>query len=217
MKRSISVLIAVVMTAGVLLISAAPASALSSYENDFVSRHNSIRAANGRKALIVYGDLVDVARRHSARMASEGRIWHNPNLTSEVKNWQVVGENVGMGPTVPDLMDAFMNSPSHRSNILDSEYNQFGVGVVVGDGTIYVTVVFALRSGGSTTTTKTTTTTTTKPKSTTSKPRTTTTKPRTTTSQPAASAPVAPAPIPVPVAPPVRTVSMLQRMIQLDS
>lgn len=219
MKRSIAVFVAVCMTAGVMLVTAAPASALSSHESDFVSRHNSIRAANGRASLAVYGDLVDVARRHSSRMASEGRIWHNPNLTSEVKNWQVVGENVGMGPSVPDLMDAFMNSPGHRANILDRDYNQFGVGVVVKDGTIYVTVVFAKRSGssGTTTTTKKTTTTTT-----TSKPRATTTKPRTTTTKPAAKpaaaagSPVAPAPVPVPVAPPVRTVDMLQRMIQMD-
>ncbi|HVL91372.1 MAG TPA: CAP domain-containing protein [Actinomycetota bacterium] len=224
MKRSIAVFVAVCMTAGVLFVTASPAAALSSYENDFASRHNSIRASHGRKALAVYGDLVDIARRHSGRMASEGRIWHNPNLTSEVKNWQVVGENVGMGPSVPDLMDAFMNSPGHRANILDGEYNQFGVGVVVKDGTIYVTVVFALRSSssGSTTAKKPSSTTTSK-SSTISKPRSTATSPRSTTTKPAskpaaaASAPVAPAPVAVPVAPPVRTVDMLVRMIRMDS
>lgn len=217
MKRSITVLVAVCMTAGVLFVTAAPAMALSSTESDFVSRHNSIRASHGRRALTVYGDLVDVARRHSARMASEGRIWHNPNLTSDVKNWQVVGENVGMGPSVADLMDAFMNSPGHRSNILDGEYNQFGVGVVVNQGTIYVTVVFALRSGGSSSgSTSKPTSTTTKPKSTSTRPKATS-KPRTTTSKPAAAAAAPVAPAPIPVAPPVRTVSMLQRMIQLDS
>lgn len=215
MKRSTSVLAAACLTAGMMLVSSAPASALSSTESDFVSRHNSIRAANGRSSLAVYSDLVDVARRHSARMAAAESIWHNPNLSSEVKNWRIVGENVGMGPSVSDLMDAFMNSPSHRSNILDSEYNQFGVGVVVNNGTIYVTVVFALRSGS------TPKTTTTKPRTTTrQRTTTTTTKPRTTTSRPAvkpaAAAPVTPV-APVPAAPPVRTVDMLERMLELDS
>lgn len=213
MKRSTAVLIAGCITAG-MVFAASPASALSSSESEFVSRHNSIRAANGRGSLAVYSDLVEVARRHSARMAAAEDIWHNPNLTSEVKNWRIVGENVGMGPSVSDLMDAFMNSPTHRANILDPDYNQFGIGVVVSNGTIYVTVVFALRSGSTprTTTTKPRTTTTKAPSTSTSRPRATTA-----TAKPAApAAPVTPA-APPPPPPPVRTVDMLERMLELDA
>lgn len=187
----------------------APAQA-SSEESDFVASHNSNRASNGRRALSAQSDLTSVARRHSARMAAEGSIWHNPNLTREVSNWQVIGENVGMGPDVDTLMNAFMNSTTHRNNILDPDYNQIGVGVVVSDGTIYVTVVFAKRStSGSVSRPRTATTTTT------TQPRTTRTRQRSATPRaqaPAPAEPAAAAPKPAPPAPPIRTVTMLVQL-----
>src|SRR5204862_1717148 len=53
------------------------------------------------------------------------------------------GENVGVGPNVDSLEDAFMNSPEHRANILDSDYTEIGIGTAVGkDGRLYVTQDF---------------------------------------------------------------------------
>ena len=119
----------------------------TSDEAGFVSRINEERAARGIRTLTVRGDLVEIARRHSARMAADGTIYHNKNLGNEVSgNWYALGENVGMGPTVESLHEAFMASAPHRRNILDRDYNQIGVGVVIKDDTIYVTEVFAGRS-----------------------------------------------------------------------
>jgi hypothetical protein len=124
----------------------APTTALaSSYsmESQFVAQINSARAAHGKAPYSVASDLVSVARGHSATMASRQSLYHNPSLTSEVQNWQVVGENVGDGPTVGDLQSAFMNSPEHLANILDNDYTQIGVGVVVDShGIIWVTEDF---------------------------------------------------------------------------
>ncbi|GAC1412776.1 MAG: hypothetical protein NVSMB57_08280 [Actinomycetota bacterium] len=148
-KRFLSMSLATIIFIGMFAtVIATPAFALSGEESQFVSSHNRIRGSYGRSTLPVYDDLVAIARSHSRDMAARGDIYHNPNLGSEVRGWTVVGENVGEGGSVPDLMDAFMNSPAHRSNILDSDYNQFGIGVVNKEGTIYVTVVFAHRSGG---------------------------------------------------------------------
>ena len=141
--------IAVALTATFVVgggIAAAPVHASSSDEAQFVSKINQERASRGIPTLAVKGDLISVARRHSDRMAADGTIYHNENLAHEVGGgWSALGENVGMGPTVETLHNAFMASPGHRSNILDRDFNQIGVGVTVRDDTIYVTEVFAGR------------------------------------------------------------------------
>ena len=121
----------------------------SSDEACFTSRINGARAAAGRPALATRSDLVAIARRHSQDMANDGRIYHNTNLRNEApSDWQTIGENVGVGPTCSAIHQAFMNSPGHRANILDIDYNTVGVGVVVtSDGTIYVTEIFMQTRG----------------------------------------------------------------------
>lgn len=210
-KRFAGALIVATLVLTGLTLAATPASALSSQESQFTSLINKERSSRSIRTLTVYSDLVAVARRHSARMAEKGTIWHNPNLGTEVSGWTVVGENVGMGGTVSDLHQAFMNSPGHRANILDREYNQIGVGVVVKDGTIYVTEVFAQRKTATKTTT--TTTTTTRQTTTTTRPRSTAPAPR-----PAAAKP-APKPAPRPAAPVVasRSVDVLVQLLGLDA
>ena len=120
-----------------------------SAESQFVAAINQERAARGLPALQVAGDLTSVARSHSARMASSGNLHHNPNLGSHVGNWQKVGENVGVGPSVSSIHSAFMNSASHRANILGSDWVQVGVGVEVRGDSIWVTEVFRLPMGSS--------------------------------------------------------------------
>ena len=102
--------------------------AASNDESGFHSRINAERSQRGQNTLSWSEDLAVVARRHANRMADEGNLYHNPNLRSDVDNWEVVGENVGYGPNVEDLHQAFMNSNSHRANILDGSYTQVGVG-----------------------------------------------------------------------------------------
>ncbi|MFA9429323.1 CAP domain-containing protein [Egicoccus sp. AB-alg2] len=89
------------------------------------------------------GDLRDVARDHAMRMCTRDRLYHNPNLTKEVRNWRSVGENVGRGTTIDRLNRAFMDSPGHRANVLDKRWTQYGVGVAVnGQGKVYVVQVY---------------------------------------------------------------------------
>lgn len=111
-------------------------------EAELTSLVNAERAAAGLPALQVSGDLVDVARRHSSRMASSGTLQHNPHLGSEVSNWTRVTENVGQGPDARAIHDALMASSSHRANILDGAVSQVGVGVVVAGDTLWMTQVF---------------------------------------------------------------------------
>jgi hypothetical protein len=125
-------------------------------EGEFVSLINASRSAAGLGSLTVSGDLVSVARRHTSKMAAEGRIFHSSDLGSGLSGWQALGENVGMGPNPSILHDAFMGSSGHRANILGN-YTHVGVGAErAPDGTLYVTVVFMLAKAAPAPTTTTT-------------------------------------------------------------
>lgn len=131
---------------------APPASADSATEAAFVAKIYTERHSRHLRGLTVRSDLVLVARGHSAKMARANRLYHNPYLTTQVKNWRWVGENVGVGPSVDALHKAFMASPGHRANILDTDYTEVGIGTVVVGGKMWVTEVF--RTPMNTTTTE---------------------------------------------------------------
>lgn len=165
-----------------VVTAAAPASA-SSESYSFLSKVNASRQANGLKPLTMKSDLVNVAYNWTKSMASKNSLAHNPNLTSQVKNWQAVGENVGVGPDVKSIQDAFMSSAKHRANILDRDFTEAGFATVRDSkGQLWVTQVFRQPY-------KTATTTASKPApqraTTTAAPRTTAvTTPRAVTSRP---------------------------------
>src|SRR5688500_19860113 len=115
MRRIMLATLTMLLVFGVVTTARATTSAEAQTESDFLSRTNADRAANGVGPLRIAGDLVDLARRHSAEMAASNSIYHTSNLGSRVQNWQKVGENVGRGSNVDVVEQAFMNSPSHRA------------------------------------------------------------------------------------------------------
>jgi hypothetical protein len=128
-----------------------PAANAGPGESDFTSRANAERSSRGIRTYAVRSDLVAVARRHAARMAARGSIYHNPNLANEVSGWQAVGENVGMGGDVASIHQAFMNSSGHRANILDRGFTEVGMGTATdSQGRLYVTQVFRTPDGSAT-------------------------------------------------------------------
>ena len=123
----------------------APAAQAGAAEGEFLYRANSARSSARLRAYPMNAELVTIARRHAQRMASQGRIYHNPNLGSEVTGWRMVGENVGRGGTVAAIHNAFMNSTSHRANILDRSFTQVGMGTAYdAKGVIYIVQVYRL-------------------------------------------------------------------------
>ena len=120
--------------------------ASSSDESQLVSLTNQARASHGVGRLSVASDLMSIAHRHSQRMASQHRIYHDPNLPGEVSGWRSLGDNVGRGSSASQVHRAFMGSSVHRANILNPRYNQIGTGAVRGsDGYLYVTEIFVQR------------------------------------------------------------------------
>ncbi len=137
-------LITIVLALGAALLppAATPAHADTGLEAAFVTAVNDVRAGQGLPALTVTADLVTAARSHSRVMAEAADLHHNPDLAASVGGWRQLGENVGRGPSVGAIHRALLASPSHRDNILASDWTELGIGVVVVDGQTWVTQMF---------------------------------------------------------------------------
>src|SRR5207244_6032678 len=145
LKRVLAVLGIAAVSVMSLAAAAEPAGAdTGADEAAFLARLNALRASQGVGALQVNGGLVGMARAWSASMAGAGGISHNPALTSQAPpQWTRLGENVGMGPDVLSLHNAFVASPHHYENMVDPLFTQVGLGVVYGaTNTISVTAAF---------------------------------------------------------------------------
>ena len=101
--------------------------ALASPAGDLGAATNAARAAAGLPALALDAQLTAVAQGWANQLAAAGTLSHNPALRTQVTNWNVLGENVGMAGDIPSVQAAFMASPAHRDNILDPRFTQMGV------------------------------------------------------------------------------------------
>jgi hypothetical protein len=134
--------------AGVLVATTGTAYASSS--GAFVSDTNSARSSHGLSGYSVSSDLTSVAQQHAAWMARNGSLSHNSSLGSDVCCWSSIGENIGEGQSESQVQNAFMNSSSHRGNILSSAFTQIGVGTATDShGTLWVDEVFRQPTGSS--------------------------------------------------------------------
>lgn len=141
-RRTVAAAVALLALVLAVLVPGTARAADTGAEAAFVAAVDQERASAGLPGLTVADDLVAVARRHAVRMADSDDLHHNPNLTGEVAGWQKVGENVGRGPGVDVIHQAFMDSPAHRANVLDADWIEVGVGVEVRDGRLWVAQVF---------------------------------------------------------------------------
>lgn len=114
---------------------------------------NQQRAAAGRAPLTIDASLTAAAVQHSDDQAARDRMSHVGSDGSDVgqrivrnggsvRTW---GENVAAGfSTAAAVVDAWMNSPGHRRNILDPAFTRIGLGTALAaDGTRYWTMVLA--------------------------------------------------------------------------
>ena len=120
----------------------APSASAASHESDALALLNSERAAAGLAPLSMHADLTDDALAWSRHMQQQGSLSHNPSLSSVTSGWGKLGENVGLGTSISALHTAFMNSSSHRGNIL-GDYDSVGIAVVEETSSkLWITVVF---------------------------------------------------------------------------
>lgn len=135
------------VAAGVFLAFSSPAQATSTEEARFVQLINDLRASRGLPALEVHSNIEAKAQAWARTMAEQGRIWHSNLKDGITVDWSRLGENVGMGPSVQEMHDAFVASPHHYENLVHPDYRYIGLGVVEADGTLFVAQEFmTLRS-----------------------------------------------------------------------
>ena len=142
MHRPVSCVLALLLAAAALLVSAGPASA---GEGGTIKRlANAARADAGLDPLTRDSALDRLARKWAYKIAADGELSHNPDLAEQVPDgWQGIGENVAMGyPTGAEMHRGWMSSDGHRANIL-GDYTHIGIAFVVVDGTSWGVQVFA--------------------------------------------------------------------------
>jgi uncharacterized protein YkwD len=128
----------------------AQTSATAAEQELFVSV-NRARRAQGLPTLRWNDALAAAARRHAELMAQRGSAEHGfagePNLASRVTQagarfvW--LSENVAQGPAAETIQSAFLKSPNHRANMLDSDMDSIGVGVVERRGQLFAVEDFS--------------------------------------------------------------------------
>ncbi|MFI2711795.1 CAP domain-containing protein [Micromonospora sp. NPDC018662] len=116
---------------------------LSAELRQVVDLVNQERAKAGCKALGVDTKLTLAAQRHSQDQADHKTMTHDGSDGSDVGKrldrvgyaWRAYGENVAWNQQSPAaVMDAWMNSPGHRANILNCSFTEIGVGVARSNG-----------------------------------------------------------------------------------
>lgn len=118
---------------------------LTTDQQTVVDQVNADRRANGKSALNVDYQAAQKAQAWAEHMARTGVLEHTGGGSkvdpSGISNWCYYAENVGMGPNLPGINTAFLNSPPHKANIL-SATDRVGTGVAKSGGYYWVTQVF---------------------------------------------------------------------------
>lgn len=116
-----------------------PSEPNATYRQQVLDLTNQQRSKVGCPALRMDSRLQQAAQGHSQDMADKDYFAHNdPDGTTPWDRAKSAGypdpsaENIAMGyPTPAKVMDAWMNSPGHRANILSCDSHDLGVGYVV--------------------------------------------------------------------------------------
>lgn len=149
-KRWVSLLLAAVLLTA-LLTSCSGGSAqtedlpgtssASGYEAEVIRLVNDIRTQQGLPELTTSSNLSKAAALRAEEIVtlySHTRPDHSSCFTvlpTFGVSFRTAGENIAAGqPTPSAVVNAWMNSPGHRANILNPEFKSLGVGYVSGQG-----------------------------------------------------------------------------------
>lgn len=116
-------------------------SARDAWEQEVLDLVNVERSQAGLSPLQMDVDLAAVARDKSKDMRDYGYFSHtSPTygspfdmMTQYGIQYRAAGENIAAGQKSPtEVMQAWMDSPGHRENIMNADYTHLGVGLVEG-------------------------------------------------------------------------------------
>lgn len=127
--------------------------------NTLISLTNSARTQDGLGALATNSSLSSAAYAKAQDILAEGYFAHNaPSgktpwdfINESGYNYAYAGENLAIGYNdASELFTAWMNSPTHRENILNPNYREIGIAVVSGTFQGTETIVAVQEFGAST-------------------------------------------------------------------
>lgn len=125
--------------------------AVNAAERQLLLSVNRARRAQGLPELKWNEALTVAARRHAGLMAQHAAAEHGfagePSLATRATQagarYVWLAENVAQGPGVDAIDAEFLKSPKHRANILDSDMDSIGVGVVERGGQLFAVEDFS--------------------------------------------------------------------------
>jgi uncharacterized protein YkwD len=123
------------------------------YASDVQTYVNAHRRRVGVAPVALQWQLNQAAQTHAVDMARHNRMSHTgtdgSNAGTRISRtgyrWWIWGENVAAGQTsASQVVWAWLNSPSHRSLMLDRRFRQMGLGrAVAANGRVYWSLVLA--------------------------------------------------------------------------
>jgi len=114
---------------------------LKQQQDEIIALTNEVRTLHGKPVLFTQAKLTDSSQLKADDMATLSYFEHvGPNghnlkyfLKKAGYDYSVAGENLGMGySNARELVDAWVNSPTHYANLVDTDYGEFGVGLESG-------------------------------------------------------------------------------------
>lgn len=134
------VALAVLLLAATLAVLAPGPTAHADVVTDWLGKVNGLRSSLGLVPLQLDAEESALAQRRAEINAQNDVLAHEPDLTAGVtENWVKLGENVGTGPSVDPIWDAFVHSPKHYANLADPAFTHIGIGVAYNGAKQYVT------------------------------------------------------------------------------
>lgn len=120
---------------------------------DCIDRVNAERARVSLPPVSYDVRLAQAASDHAVYQASKSKMGHTGSggsnggnrMTAAGYQWNAWGENVAAGqPNCATVMSAWMNSPTHRANILNPVFEDIGMGMALAaNGSVYWTMDLA--------------------------------------------------------------------------
>lgn len=118
----------------------------SNIEKEIFNKINNYRVKIGKSKFTFNDSLVKSCRSHSNSMGINYKLEHVKNLSEVGANAEIIQLNYTTGRTFietsDDVLDVFLDSPSHKK-IIEGIYNQISIGVfVTKDEDLWVTIRF---------------------------------------------------------------------------
>lgn len=142
---SLTLVVAVVLGAPTAFAQAGVLPNLQTADEQLLALANQARAEYGAERLVWDPALAAAALKHCRRMAAEGPIGHRYNGELDLAgragqagaHFDLIEENVAVGPSAGTIHEEWMHSQGHRENLLNPAVNRVGFAVVESRGVLY--------------------------------------------------------------------------------